>query len=174
MAVKLEADKGKGYGLRSSVEPTAARPTRIPSVQRRAAPVPAALAKIHREMKKEKRPTSGMTAMEKARRNLELLQDDKEREATGTPVREPWVRPSNVVEEEIYQSDTEDDEEGDEDEEGALDLEMLRQAMDPDSGNLMDVAKRHVARAKSMTAGGALRHLPAWSGVWEDLKAVRR
>ena len=135
---------------------------------------------MHREMKKEKRLTGGMTAMEKARLNLALLEDEKEAEATGTPAREPFVRPTLVVEEEVENSDTEDDEDGDgdedEDEDGderAPDLAMLRMAMDPESGNLLDVAKLHFARVKPTRARGALRDLPTWPGVWEDLRAVR-
>lgn len=179
MTIKVESsDKGKGYGLRSSMEPTVkAKPVRIASVAPRAAPVPAALAKMHREMKKEKRPTGGMTAMEKAKMNLESLEDEKEAEAAGTPLREAWVRPSaKVVEEEIENSDTEDDGAGDEgDDDSAPNLEMLRKAMDPESGNLLDMAKQHSARAKSTVVGEEtpLRDLPAWRGVWEDLRVVR-
>lgn len=157
------------------MEPTITKPTRASSVAPRAAPVPAALAKMHREMKKEKRPTGGMTALEKAQLNLELLEDEKEAEAAGTPAREPFVRPTLVIAEEAENSDTEDDEGGDEDGDArAPDLAMLRMAMDPESGNLLDVAKRHSARAKPTSAREALRDLPAWPGVWEDLRAVRR
>jgi hypothetical protein len=156
------------------MEPTA-KPTRVParvaSVAPRAAPVPAALAKMHREMKKEKRPAGGMTAMEKARLNLEQLEDEKEAEAAGTPAREAWVKPTAQIEEEVYNSDTEDDFMADaEDEAQAPNLETLRKAMDPD-GNLLDVAKQHSARAKPTTVGEEtpLRDFPVWRGVWEDL-----
>lgn len=174
VAVKLESDKGKGYGLRSSMEPTA-KPARVAprvaSVAPRAAPVPAALAKMHREMKKEKRPVGGMTAMEKARLNLEQLEDEKEAEAAGTPAREAWVKPTAQIEEEVYNSDTEDDFMADaEDDAQAPNLETLRKAMDPD-GNLLGVAKQHSVRAKPTAVGEEtpLKDFPVWRGVWEDL-----
>lgn len=121
----------------------------------RASPMPAALAKMHREMKKEKRANagrSGMSALELARLNLELLEDEQEDEAAPRDTKfdiDPVRIAADLEAEDSESSGTEADDfmEGpDEEDAGEVDLEE---------------------------GETALSDLPAWKGVWEEISVCR-
>lgn len=138
------------------MEPTQkAKPARPTFAAPRASPMPAGLAKMHREMKKEKRAKvskSGLSALELAKLNLELLEDEQEAEAAG--MTEKWdmdaVARAQSVEEESESSGTEDD-------------DLMNGSDDEDVTPGVDSREHESAR---------LADIPAWSGVWEEMTAV--
>lgn len=157
-AIKEEDAKGKGYGLRSSAEPSIQKPTaRLASVAYRASQLPAGFAKITRDLKKENNlRKSGMTAMELAQMTLRQVEEDKQNAFDGdrdtTPSR-LVVKPVNPAQEETDWSGTEPNES--EGEGKGADAPLRKpKPKDPDAEDTK------------------LANIPVWPGVWEDLKAV--
>lgn len=110
--------------------------------------MPAALAKMHREMKKEKRARagqSGMSALELAKLNLELLEDEREDEAaTKWDVRHASLA-EDAAEDDSESSGTEEDDfMGGSDDEDAGEVEL-----EDGETRLVDV--------------------PIWKGVWAEM-----
>lgn len=151
-AVRSEDDRGKGYGLRSSIEPsTAVKPALPRYTAPRASPMPAALAKMHREMKKEMRAKagkSGMTALELAKLNLELLEVEREDEAAGPTT--TWDIGHTSL--------TADPEEEDSESSGTEEDDFMGGSDDEDASE--DELEEGETR---------LADVPVWKGVWAEM-----
>ncbi|KAJ9093244.1 hypothetical protein QFC19_008450 [Naganishia cerealis] len=168
-ALKSEDTKAKSYTLRSAIEPAATKPARTAPVPHRASPLPAAFAKVTRDLKKEKTSKTGMTAMELAKMNLRLLEDEQEASDVSSD-RKPDVTVSmqiDPIDEESDWSGTEPDDFS-EDEDGESDAMDQTQAGDTSADAPVPGSTEH---KNPMAEDATLADIPLWQGVWEDLEA---